>query len=115
MPSLATKTSNTSAQEIAADRADAVVIPTSMVIDNKGGAADRTIRIQDVFTPSVTNSVASPSADTTVDRFRITVIQGDIIALSEEDLKGVKCLGALKVIGDAVDPACYLTVGYKHE
>ncbi|KKK73937.1 hypothetical protein LCGC14_2888790 [marine sediment metagenome] len=100
---------------IAADRADAVVIPTSMVIDNDGGGADRTIKIQDVFTASVTNGDSSPSADKTVDRFRITVIQGDIISLSEEDLKGVKCLGKMQVNSDAVDAACYVTVGYKHE
>ncbi|KKM80299.1 hypothetical protein LCGC14_1341280 [marine sediment metagenome] len=99
---------------IAADRADAVVIPTSMTIDNDGGGADRTIKIQDVFTPSVSNLVAIPS-ETTVDRFRITVIQGDIISLSEEDLKGVKCLGKMQVVSDLADSSCYVTVGYKHE
>lgn len=113
MPSLVV-TSDTTAVSVAADRSDAVVIPTSMVIDNLGGGADRTIRIQDVFTPSDTAGETGASEET-VDRFRIAVIMGDIISLSEEDLKGVKCLGALVVIGDAIDGGCYITVGYKHE
>jgi len=113
MPSLVV-TAHTTAVSVAADRADAVAIPTSMTIDNEGGAADRVIRIQDIFTPSVTNGVAGP-VETTVDRFRITAIVGDIITLSEEDLKGVKCLGALVVIGDAIDADCHISVGYKHE
>jgi len=113
MPSLVV-TAHTTAVLVAVDRADAVAIPTSMVIDNLGGAADRTIRIQDVFTPSETAGEAAP-VETTVDRFRIAVIMGDIIALSEEDLKGVKCLGALMIIGDAIDADCHISVGYKHE
>ncbi len=113
MPSLVVS-AHTTAVSVAADRVDAVVIPTSMLIDNDGGGADRVIRIQDVFTPSVSENVSAPT-EKEIDRFRITVVQGDIISLSEEDLKGVKCLGALKVIGDAIDAACYITVGYKHE
>ena len=102
------------AQEVVAEREDAVVIPTSMVIDNKDGSADRTIWIQDVLTPSAYYGEESPS-ETTVDRYRITVIQGDIVSLSEEDLKGVKCLGALYIDADADDSDCHITVGYKHE
>ncbi|KKL71907.1 hypothetical protein LCGC14_2090230 [marine sediment metagenome] len=113
MPSLVVN-AHTTAVSVAADRVDAVVVPTSMTIDNDGGSADRVIRIQDIFTPSVSDNVSAPT-ETTVDRFRITVPVGDIITLSEEDLKGVKCLGALVIIGDAIDAACYITVGYKHE
>lgn len=113
MPSLIV-TANTTAQSVAADKSVASVIPTSMTIDNDGGAADRTIRIQDVFTPSVSDGVASPS-ETTVDRYRVDVIQGDVVTLNESDLKGIKCLGALKIIADAIDAGCYITVGYKHE
>jgi len=99
---------------VAADRADKVAVPTSLTVDNQGGAGDRTIRIQDVFTPSATNGTGSPS-ETTVDRFRMQVDQGDMVTLGEEDLKGIKCLGALKVIGSVIDTGCYVTVGYKHE
>lgn len=105
---------HTTAVVVAAERADAVVIPTSMVIDNKDGDDDRTIWIQDVLTPSAYYGEEDPG-ETTVDRYRITVIRGDIVSLSEEDLKGVKCLGALYIDADAVDDGCFITVGYKHE
>lgn len=113
MPSLVV-TANTTAQSVAAERRNAVVKPTSLVVDNDQGAADRIIRIQDVFTPSVSNGVSSP-VETTVDRFRATCPQGFVTTFNEEDLKDVKCLGALKVIANAIDASCYATVGYKQE
>ncbi|KKM66365.1 hypothetical protein LCGC14_1481950 [marine sediment metagenome] len=113
MPSLIV-TASTTAQSVAAAVRNGVHEPTSMTIDNEAGSADRTIRIQDVFTPDVTNGTASPS-ETTVDRGRWDVPQGDSLVLSEQDLKGIKCLGALKIIGDAVDANCHISVGYKTE
>jgi len=109
-------TAHTTAQEVVAEREDAVVIPTSMVIDNKDGAGDRTIWIQDVLTPSAYYGNEDPDeVDPPINRYRITVIQGDIVSLSEEDLKGVKCLGALYIDASAIDTDCHITVGYKHE
>ena len=112
MPSLIV-TANTTAQQVAAERKDAVHRPTSLTINN-GIVADRVIRIQDVFTPAVSNGVAIPS-ETTVDRLRVTVLQGDVLTLNEQDLKGIKCLGALKIIGDAIDATCYISTGYETE
>ncbi len=112
MPSLIV-TAHTTAVEVAAERLDAVHRPTSLTINN-GIVADRIIRIQDVFTPAVTNGVASPS-EQTVERLRVTVLNGDVLTLSEQDLKGIKCLGALKVIGDAIDATCFITTGYETE
>lgn len=103
------------AQEVVAERADAVVIPTSMVIDNKDGDADRTIWIQDVFTPAAYYGEEDPSEVDPINRYRISVIQGDIVSLNEEDLKGVKCLGSLYIDADADDDGCFITVGYKLE
>lgn len=105
-------TAHTTAQSVAAAVRNGVHVPTSMTI--MGGAADRTVRVQDVFTPDVTNGESSP-VETTVDRLRLFVLSGDTISLSEEDLKGVKCLGALKMIADAIDAGCYISVGYKTE
>ncbi|MBA7469813.1 hypothetical protein ES703_78183 [subsurface metagenome] len=99
---------------IAAERENAAVLAKSMTIDNKGGGGDRVICIQDVFTPAVTNGVDAPT-EQEVDRHKITAIQGDIITLNEQDLKGVKCLGAMRVYSDVADAACYITVGYEHE
>ena len=78
------------AQEVVAERADAVVIPTSMLIDNKGGSADRTIWIQDIFTPSPYYGTETPSPAGPINRHRITVVQGDIVSLSEEDKNELK-------------------------
>lgn len=108
-------TAHTTAQVVAAAVRNGVHVPTSITIDNKGGSADRTLRIRDTFTPDVTNGVASPTTDTTVDRHRVFVLIGDTITLSEEDLKGVKCLGSLSIIADAIDANCHISVGYKTE
>lgn len=113
MPSLIVQ-ANTTAQTVAAARRNASVVPKSMVINNDGGSGDRTIRIQDIFTPSETNGDSSPT-EQTIDRGRWDVIQGDVWDLSEQDLKGIKCLGALKIIADTTDAGCYITVGYDLE
>ena len=103
---------NSTAVEVAAERKDAVHRPVSMILDAEGAGADRTIRLQDVFTPSETVGQESPS-ETTVDRLRYTVKQGSVDVFNKEDLKGVKCLGALKAISDVTDAALYITVGYE--
>jgi len=98
---------------IAAERENAVVLAKSMTIDNKAGGGDRVICIQDVFTPSPYLGVTPTEEEK--DRYKVTAIQGDIITLGEQDLKGVKCLGAMKVYSDVADASCYITVGYEHE
>ena len=107
------------ALEVAAERENAVVLAKSLTIDNQGGITDRVITLQDVFdTDTATGAAAAPQD---IERFKAKVIAGDVIALSEEDLKGVKCLGAMKVLSDVadevggVDDHCYVTVGYEHE
>jgi len=100
--------------QIAAERENAVVVAKSMTIDNEGGGADHIIVIQDVFTPSAYYGTEAP-AEEEIDRHKITAIQGDIITLGEEDLKGVKCLGAMRVYSDGADADCFITVGYDHE
>jgi hypothetical protein len=107
-------TANTDVQTVAAAVRNGVHIPTSMTIDNDGGSGDRQITIQDGFTPSETYGDSSPSAKT-VNRHTLTVLQGDVVTLNEEDLKGVKCLGSLGIIADVTDAACYVSVGYKTE
>lgn len=112
MPSLVV-TAHTTAVEVAAERLDAVHRPTSLTINN-GVVADRTIRIQDIFTAAVSNGVAVPGAQA-IERLRVTVLNGDVLTLSEQDLKGIKCLGALRIIADAIDGTCYITTGYETE
>ena len=101
---------------IAAERENAIVLAKSMTIDNQGGTSNRIISIQDVFTPSTSYGGTVTPQD--IERFKTTVLAGDIITLNEEDLKGVKCLGAMYVLSDVADAGadrCYVTVGYEHE
>ncbi|MBA7673944.1 hypothetical protein ES703_82151 [subsurface metagenome] len=98
---------------IAYERENAVAVAKSMTIDNKAGSADLVICIQDVFTPSP--YLTTTPTEEEVDRHKITALQGDIITLGEQDLKGVKCLGDMKVYSLPADAFCYITVGYEHE
>ncbi len=111
MPSLKV-TATATAQEIAAERLDKKWKLTSLTVDNDAGAADQIVRLQDIFTPAVTNGVPIPS-ETTVDRWRGTILQGDVVTWHEQDLEGVEFLGALNFLGDSVDTDCHITVGYK--
>jgi len=106
-------TSHTTAVSVAAARKNAVVVPTSMTIDNDAGIVDHMIRIQDIFTTSKTNGQVATL--TTVDRLRLDIVAGDVQVWHKDDLEGIKCLGALKIIGDAIDTDCHISVGYKHE
>jgi len=99
---------------IAAERRNAVVLAKSITIDNLNGGGNRVIQIQDVFTPSVTEGVAAP-VETEVDRWKYTALAGDQITLGEDELKGVKCLGAMKVYSDVADASCFISVGYELE
>jgi len=107
-------TANTTVQPIAAERENAVVQAKSLTIDNQVGAGDCEITIQDSFTPSAYYGVPTPGAQL-ITRFRALVQAGDIITWGEEDLKGVKCLGAIGVISDVIKATCDITVGYEHE
>jgi len=105
------------AVDIAAERENAVVQAKSLTIDNQGGTSDRLVTIQDVFNESAYYGNVTLTART-VERFKAKAPAGDMITWGEEDLKGVKCLGAMKVICDVADGAldrCYVTVGYEHE
>lgn len=102
------------AQVVVAEREDAVVVPTSIVVDNSAGDADHTITIQDILTPSAYYGDEDPDP-VIVNRWRTTVGQGLVDHFTEEDLKGAKCLGALYIDAEADDENCDVTVGYKHE
>jgi len=107
-------TAHTTAQTIAAERENAVVQAKSLTIDNQVGAGDCEITIQDSFTPSAYVGVPAPGAQL-IERFKAVVQAADIITWGEEDLKGIKCLGALLVDSDVIKATCVITVGYEHE
>lgn len=96
-----------------AERKNAKVRPTSLLVDNQGGGQDVTLTIRDDFTSHVaTGQVAEVK---TITRWKSKITQGDLITWNEEDLKGIKCLGALKVISNVDEPDCEISLGYEHE
>lgn len=97
-----------------AQRENAAVLAKSLTIDNLNGGGDRVIEIDDVFTPADSNE-GTGLAEQTIERFKYTALQGDQITLGEAELKGVRCLGAMKVVSDVDDTSCFITVGYEHE
>jgi hypothetical protein len=107
-------TANTTAQSVAAEKENARVRPTSISIDGLNAAGNRVLQLQDIFTPAVTNGVAVPS-ETTVTRWKWTVNAGDQLTFNKEDLAGIVCLGAMKVISDVTDANVIVTVGYEHD
>ena len=107
-------TAHSTAQTIAAERENAAVVLKSLTIDNQRGNTDNEIVIQDSFTPSAYYGVPAPGPQI-IERFKVQAVMGDVITLNEQDLKGVKCLGAMLVDSDNIDALCDITVGYEHE
>jgi len=113
MPSLVV-TAHTTAQTIAAERPNAKVLLKSLTIDNQRGNTANEIVIQDSFNESAYYGDETLAARI-VERFKVQAPVGDMITLNEQDLKGVKCLGAMLVDSDNIDADCDITVGYEHE
>lgn len=113
MPSIIVEAS-TVAQQVAAERLDAAIRPTSINVEASGAAGDRVLRLQDRFTPAVSNGVPSPALQT-VDRWRGEIVQGASVSLGTVELQGIKVLGDLLVIADVTDAGVFVTVGYEHD
>lgn len=115
MPSLIV-TANTDPDEaiVAAERENAVHYPKSVTVDNShAGSVDQAIIIRDDFSTDQSSELAADPKE--IPRWRATILAGDVVTFNEQDLKGVKCLGALKVMAGAVDESCHITVGYETE
>lgn len=107
-------TSHTTAVSVAAVRKNARWAVKSITIENILGGGDRIIKVVDAFTTSKTNG-QDPTART-IDRWRTTAPMGFIETYSEQDLKGVRCIGALTIEGEsAIDTGCHISVGYEAE
>ena len=100
-------------QTYAAEKRNAKCKPSFIMVDNTLGAADRTITIRDSFTPSATNGVPAPVAQT-IDRLTFTVVITGCASLQDQ-LKDLEILGALQVYANAADAGCLITVGWDHE
>lgn len=83
---------------------------TLVKVDNQG-AALRTVRLQDIFTPDASVGVPSPSAQTT-ERLQISVGAGLTADVPETELRDVEILGDAKAIANVTDASVVIVVGY---
>ncbi len=109
MPSLV-QTMAASPTVFAAEKGNAKIIPSHLMVDNVLGAQDRVISIQDRFTPAVSNAVPVPVV-TTVNRLSINVSLNACVSIQDE-LKDLKVLGQLEIIIGTLDAACIVSVGW---
>lgn len=101
MPSLA-QTLAAVTTTFAAEKHNAKIIPTQIIIDNEAGLAPRVITIQDFFAHDASNGVPVPPAAAAVNRLIITVDNGGWATIAAEALKELEILGRLQVAIDAV-------------
>lgn len=98
----------------AAQKLNAKIVPSQIIVDNEAGAGQRVITIQDVFTPSPSNGVPIPGL-TTVNRLIITVDNAGWATLSEEELRDLKILGQLQAIINVADAGTIVTISWGFE
>lgn len=112
-------TADTTAKVIAAEVRTHRQYPTSITFNNHDGVTDHTFTLQDIFTPSPSNGnsyqTSPPLSPVTVNRGIWTVDQGSVVTLEKDDLEGIKCIGAMELLAEAIDAACFITVGYRSD
>ncbi len=114
MPSLAQVMSPGLTHIFAAEKLNAKIIPTQIIVDNEAGGAQRVITIQDVFTPSASNGVPVPVL-TTVNRLIITVDNAGWATIAAEALKKLEILGQLRADIDVADLGTIVTISWGFE
>ena len=111
MPSLAQVMSPGLTHIFAAEKLNAKIIPTQIIVDNELGGAQRRITIQDVFTPAASNGVPVPVL-TTVNRLIITVDNAGWATIAAEALKKLEILGQLRADIDVADAGTIVTISW---
>ena len=97
----------------AAEKRNAKVKPSLIMVDNVLGAADAVLTIVDRFTPAITNGVPVPVVQTPT-RLQINVSINACVSIQDE-LKDVEILGQLEVTRAVADVNCFVTVAWDHQ
>ena len=101
------------AQTLAAEKKNAKIKPSLIMVDNAAGTQDAVLELIDRFTPSATNLVTAPVV-TEVTRLRITVVITACVSLRDE-LKDIEILGAFLIRAGTTDANCYISAAYDFE
>ncbi len=114
MPSLS-QTMAATPTIFAAEKRNAKIIPSVIMVDNVLGAQDAIITVQDVFTTAASivaaTGAAVAAAVTTATRLSINVSMNACVSIRDE-LKDVKVLGRLEITIGIADAACVVSVGW---
>ncbi|GAH43254.1 unnamed protein product, partial [marine sediment metagenome] len=111
MPSI-TVNMDPSTAVIAAEKKNAKIIPTLLVVDNVEADQDAVLTLVDRFWPSASHKEDDPEVQTPT-RLAINVSEDACISLDEDDLKGIEFLGAPEVVVVTTESDCKVTMGYK--
>lgn len=95
----------------AAEKPNAKIIPTLMIVDNEGGGGPREITLQDRFLPSITNGAPAPVEQHPA-RLTITVDNGSFAVVGPE-LANVEILGQMEVVIDVIDAGTIVTLAWE--
>lgn len=102
---------------VAAEKPNSRKRITALTVDNVGGAGARTVQIQDRFTPSASNAVPAPVAQTPA-RFSAGALAagaGNVRTFNRNDLKNVEVLGQLELIINVADAGCVVSIAWEHD
>jgi len=102
----------TSPSVLAAERKNAKIIPTLLMVDNALGSQDAVLTLIDRFTTSLTNGQAATLKTET--RLAINVSELACVSLKDE-LKDMEFLGAPEVAVATPDASCKVTMAYHHQ
>lgn len=119
MPSLA-QTMAVATRVFAAEKQNAKIVPTQIIVDNEAGLAQRVITIQDVLTTvnsivAATGLAVAGALQPAINRLIITVDNGGWATIAAEALKELKILGRLQVITDGADAGTIVTISWGFE
>jgi len=93
----------------AAERGNAKIKPSLIMVDNVLGAQDAIITVVDRFTTS--DSAGAAGVLTLVDRLGINVSMAACVSMRDE-LKDIKILGQLELLIGVADANCIVTVAW---
>jgi len=108
MPSL-TQTMVAATTVFAAERGNARIRPSLIMVNNVLGVQDAIITVVDRFTTSASNGAAA--AVTTANRLGINVSMAACVSIRDE-LKDVEILGQLELLIGTADVNCIVTVAW---
>jgi len=101
----------TSPSILAAEKKNAKIIPSLLMVDNALGVQDAVLTLVDRFTTSASNKAAA--AVKTETRLAINVSQLACVSLKDE-LKDIEFLGAPEVAVATPDANCKVTMAYHY-